>query len=276
MLNLGQKNKLTVKRITAQGFYLADEEANEVLLPNKYIPDGLRVGDSIDVFIYKDSEDRIIATNLEPLIKLNEFAFLHVKQVSAIGAFLDWGLEKDLFVPFREQNAKMMEDGNYVVYLYLDTQTERLTGSNKINKFLSNENLELRTGDEVNLLVFGKTELGYKVIINSKHEGLIYHNEIFQPIKLGDSLKGFVKTIRDDNKVDIALQKQGFHNMDVNVQKIVAYMKDHNGQIHLTDDSAPEEIAEVLNMSKKVFKKSIGILYKKQLVNIQPDGVYLN
>lgn len=255
--------------------YLRDDENNEVLLPNKYIPDGLRVGDTIDVFIYKDSEDRIISTTLTPLIQLNEFAFLEVKQVSSIGAFLNWGLEKDLFVPFREQNAKMVEDGTYVVYLLLDTQTDRLIGSNKINKFLSNENIELKEGEEVNLLVFNKTELGFKVIINSKHEGLLYHNEIFKPVKLGDSLKGYIKTIREDNKIDVVLQKQGFANMDVNTTRIMEYLKNNNGFLKLTDDSAPEEIAHVLNMSKKNFKKSIGMLYKKQMVNLQPDGVYL-
>lgn len=275
MINIGQKNTLTVARITGVGFYLTDGQGNDVLLPNKYIPGALRVGDTIEVFIYTDSEDRIIATTLEPLIKLNQFGYLRVKDVSGIGAFLEWGLEKDLFVPFKEQNAKMKVDGKYVVYMYLDEKTNRLVASNKINKFLDNETLTVKAGEEVDVMVFNETELGFKVIVNSKHEGLVYHNEIFRPLQIGDSLKGYVKTIRDDNKIDIVLQKQGFENMDVNTQAILDYLNANKGFLKLTDNSSPEEIAETLKMSKKNFKKAIGVLYKKQMVQLQVDGVYL-
>ncbi len=273
---IGQLNNLIVKRITGVGFFLADEAGNEVLLPNKYIPEGLRVNDTIEVFIYNDSEDRPIATTLKPLIKLNEFALLQVKQVSPIGAFLDWGLEKDLLVPFREQNSKMLEGKNYVVHLYTDERTRRLVASAKVHRFLNNDNLQLTEGDEVDLLVFAKSELGFKVIINSQYEGLIYHNEIFKPIKAGDALKGYIKTIRADNKIDVALQKQGFKNMDVNTMRVMDFLKNNKGFLPLTDNSSPEEIAKLLNMSKKNFKKAIGILYKKQAVQLQTDGVYLN
>lgn len=275
MIHIGQKNTLTVARITGVGFYLTDGEGNDVLLPNKYIPDALRVGDTIEVFIYTDSEDRPIATTLNPFILLNQFGYLRVKDVSGIGAFLEWGLEKDLFVPFKEQNAKMKVDGKYVVYMYLDAKTNRLVASNKINKFLDNETLSVKTGEEVEVMVFNETELGFKVIVNSRHEGLVYHNEIFRPLQIGDVLKGYVKTIREDNKIDIVLQKQGFENMDVNTQTVLDYLNANKGFIKLTDNSSPEEIAETLNMSKKNFKKAIGVLYKKQMVQLQVDGVYL-
>lgn len=275
MIQIGQKNTLTVARITGVGFYLTDGEGNDVLLPNKYIPDALRVGDSIEVFIYTDSEDRPIATTLNPFILLNQFGYLRVKDVSGIGAFLEWGLEKDLFVPFKEQNAKMKVDGKYVVYMYLDAKTNRLVASNKINKFLDNETLSVKTGEEVEVMVFNETELGFKVIVNSKHEGLVYHNEIFRPLQIGDALKGYVKTIREDNKIDIVLQKQGFENMDVNTQTVLDYLNANKGFLQLTDNSSPEEIAETLKMSKKNFKKAIGVLYKKQMVQLQVDGVYL-
>ncbi len=274
-MQLGQYNTLTVKRITGVGFYLADEEQKEVLLPNKYIPDGLRVGDAIEVFIYTDSEDRPIATTLKPYVTLNNFALLHVKQANNIGAFLDWGLEKDLFVPFKEQTAKMREDGDYVVYLFHDEKSNRLAGSNKISRFLDNENIELKTGEEVNLMVFGKSDLGFKVIVNNRYEGLVYSNEVFQPLKNGQPLKGFVKTVREDKKLDVTLQKPGFENMEVNTQRVLTYLQGNKGFLPLTDNSTPESIAEVLQMSKKNFKKAIGILYKKQMVQLHDDGVYL-
>jgi uncharacterized protein len=275
VINVGQINKLTVNRITSVGMFLTDGEGNDVLLPNKYIPETLSVDDTIDVFIYTDSEDRIIATTLTPKINLSTFAYLKVKDVTPFGAFLEWGLEKDLFVPFKEQNAKMLEDGNYVVYLYLDEKTNRLVASNKINKFLSNDELTVKIDDEVDLLVFNRTDLGYKVIINNRHEGLIYHNEIFQPVRLGSNIKGFIKNIREDNKIDVALQKSGFVNMDDNTQRIMDYLNANDGILKLTDNSSPEEIAITLKMSKKNFKKAIGSLYKKQMVQLQPDGVHL-
>lgn len=275
MIQIGEKNKLQVERITSVGMFLHDGEGNEVLLPNKYIPRGLGVNDFIEVFIYKDSEDRIIATTLEPLIQVNQFAFLRVVDVSPVGAFMEWGLEKDLLVPFKEQKAKMEVGKKYVVYLYLDKETDRLAASNKINKFLSNEDSGLKVGQEVALLIYTKTDLGYKTIINGKHDGLIYTNEVFKHVQLGDSLKGYIKAIRNDDKIDVSLQKPGIQNIVSSTQHILNYLIKNKGVLQLTDKSSPLEIAEKLSMSKKAFKASIGILYKQKLVKLEEDGVHL-
>lgn len=275
MLNLGVKNTLRILRGTSVGMYLGDEDGNDVLLPKKYIPDDVIVGDDIDVFIYKDSEDRIIATTLEPKVKLNEFAYLQVMAVTGIGAFLEWGLEKDLFVPFKEQNRKLEVGDWSAVYLYLDEETERLVGSCKVNKFFNKENIELEDGEEVDLLVFEETNLGLNVIINQKYKGLIYENEIFQRIKLGSKVKGFVKQIREDNRIDVSLQKQGYANIEPNAEHIMEKLKANNGFLDLTDKSDANYIMYQLEMSKKTYKKAIGSLYKQRLIRIEEDGIYL-
>lgn len=275
MLHIGQKNKLTILRKASIGMYLIDDEENEVLLPNKYILPHFKIKDQVEVFIYKDSEERLIATTLEPYIQLNAFAFLKVKQANNIGAFLDWGLEKDLMVPFKEQQKKMEEGKSYVVYLYLDPGTERLTASGKVHKFLDNTELNINVNDEVDLLIFGHSDLGFKTIINNKFEGLIYHNEIFQEIYVGDELKGYVKNIREDNKIDIRLQQSGYKNIEPSSEFILLYLKAHKGFLNLTDKSDPDEIIRTLDMSKKTFKKAIGGLYKQRLIEIKPDGIYL-
>jgi len=216
-----------------------------------------------------------VATLDEPLITLNSFAYLLVKEITSVGAFLDWGLEKDLFVPFSEQNVKMEEDRRYVVYLYFDEESERLVASNKINKFLNNDDINLQPDEEVDLLVFKRTDLGFKVIINSRYEGLTYHNEIFQTVQVGDALRGYIKTVREDGKIDVILQKGGFRHMDANTERLLHYLRTHKGFIPLTDDSSPEDIAYLLKMSKKNFKKASGILYKQRLINLIPDGIEL-
>lgn len=275
MLNLGVKNTLRILRGTSVGMYLGDEDGNDVLLPKKYIPDDVIVGDDIDVFIYKDSEDRIIATTLEPKVKLNEFAYLQVMAVTGIGAFLEWGLEKDLFVPFKEQNRKLEVGDWSAVYLYLDEETERLVGSCKVNKFFEKENIDLEDGQEVDLLVFEETNMGLNVIINQKFKGLIYENEIFQRIKLGSKVKGFVKQIREDNHIDVSLQKQGYANIEPNAERILEKLKANNGFMDLTDKSDANYIMYQLEMSKKTYKKAIGSLYKQRLIRIEEDGIYL-
>ncbi|GAB3519957.1 CvfB family protein [Emticicia fontis] len=274
-MNLGVKNTLRVLRGTSVGMYLGDEEGNDVLLPKKYIPDDLIVGDDIEVFIYKDSEDRIIATTLEPKVQLNQFAYLQVMAVTAIGAFLDWGLEKDLLVPFKEQNKKLAVDDWCAVYMYLDEDTDRLVGSCKINKFLEKEAAGLTEGEEVDLFVFEETALGLNVVINSKYKGLIYENEIFQRVKLGSRLKGYVKQIREDNRIDISLQKQGYANVEPSAEKILEKLKANEGFLDVTDKSDANYIMYQLEMSKKTFKKAIGGLYKQRLIRIEDDGIYL-
>ncbi len=276
MLHLGIKNTLRILRGTGVGMFLGDDEGNDVLLPKKYVPENAIVGDDIEVFIYRDSEDRIIATNLEPKIQLNQFACLQVKSVTAIGAFLDWGLEKDLFVPFREQNKKMEEGRWYAVYLYLDEETDRLVASCKVNRYFEKENIDLQIGQEVDLLIFEETDLGLNAIINNKYKGLIYENEIFQRIKIGTQTKGFVKNIRDDNRVDLSLQKQGYANVEPNAERILEKLKANNGFLDVTDKSDANYVMYQLEMSKKTFKKAVGALYRQKIIRIEEDGIYLN
>lgn len=275
MLHLGIKNTLRILRGTTVGMFLGDDEENDVLLPKKYVPEDAVVGDDIEVFIYKDSEDRIIATTLEPKIYLNQFACLQVKAVTAIGAFLDWGLEKDLFVPFREQNKKMEEGKWYAVYLYLDEDTERLVASCKVNRYFEKENIDLQIGQEVDLLIFEETDMGLNAIINNKYKGLLYENEIFQRIKVGTQIKGFVKNIREDNRVDLSLQKQGYENVEPNAERILTKLKNNNGFLDITDKSDANYVMYQLEMSKKTFKKAVGALYRQRIIRLEEDGIYL-
>jgi predicted RNA-binding protein (virulence factor B family) len=275
MPELGKYNKLKINRQTDNGFYLIDAKEEEVLLPNAYLTKEMQIGDEIEVFVYKDSEDRITATTEKPLLQLGEFACLQVSMTSQIGAFLNWGLPKDLLCPFSEQAVKMLKGKRYIIHLYLDEKSERLVASSKINKYIEKENIELKEGQEVDLLIAGKVELGYKCIINNKYQGLIFDNEVFQDLHFGQEIKGFVKKIREDKKIDISLQQQGFKTVEPNAQKILDLLKQNNGFIDLTDKTDPEIIKSELEMSKKAFKKALGSLYKQKIVDIKEDGVYL-
>ena len=275
MIQIGKTNNLTILRHTPPGMYLGEDESEVVLLPTKYIEPNFKVGDQIDVFIYKDSEDRIIATRLKPYIEVNHFAFLNVSEVSRFGAFLDWGLEKDLFVPFKEQKQKMMEGQSYVVFVYLDELTNRIVASSKVNKFISNEKLEVSQGDEVDLIVYNETDLGYTCIINGLHKGLIYHNDVFTDLAVGDVTVGYIKLIREGNLIDLSLQKVGFKHVLSSTEKILEYLIAHDGFLELTDKSSPDLIERRFDMSKATFKKSIGILYRQRKITIHPDGVHL-
>lgn len=260
-----------------QGIYLGNEGSDEsVLLPNRYITKDMQVGDTIDVFVYNDSEDRIVATTLHPKILLNKFACLSVVSVSDHGAFLDWGLAKDLFVPFSEQASEMHEGESYIVYLYLDKLTNRLVASSKINRFTDKEKPPFKEKEEVELLIAHKSDIGINVIINDKYKGIIYQNEIFQEVEFGSRIKGFIKKVREDNKIDVSLQKSGYENVQPNEQKILTKLKEKNGFLPLNDYSSPEEIVSSLAMSKKVFKKAIGSLFKQRLIRIEEKGIYLN
>lgn len=275
MLKLGEYNTLKVLRGTSVGFYLGDDDDNDVLLPHKYIPLESNVGDEIEVFLYKDSEDRIIATTLKPPITLHKFACLRVSQVTQIGAFMDWGLEKDLFVPFREQNQKLQEGDYAIIYLYLDEQTDRLVGSCKVDKYLEKEDIQLEVGEEVDALVLAKTDLGFNVAINHTYKGLIYHNEVFKTLAWGDTLKAYVKFIREDGKIDISLQKPGFAAVEPAEQTILNALKEVGGTLDLHDKSDPVDIQAQLEMSKKVFKKAIGGLYRKKMILLEKEGIKL-
>lgn len=274
MIDLGRYNTLTIARDTSVGIYLEDDEENDVLLPRKYCPEKFEIGQQLEVFVYLDHEERIIATTLTPKIGLNQFALLQVSSVEDVGAFMDWGMEKELLVPFREQRQKMQEGRYYVVYMDLDHKSNRLFASNRLDRFLQNDILTVEEKEEVNLVIMQKTDLGYTVIINHIHKGMIFQNEIFQEVHIGDVCKGYIKKIREDNKIDVSLQPIGYHNFnDINTEKIYTTLEAHNGFLPLNDKSSPEEIYETLGMSKKVFKKAIGALYKDRKIAIESNGI---
>lgn len=275
MIQIGKINTLTILRETSVGLHLGDEDKNEVLLPNSYIKSTYKVKDQIEVFVYKDSEDRLIATPQIPYAQIYSFAFLRVTSISEVGAFLDWGLEKDLFLPYREQKNDMQEGESYVVYIYLDEETDRIIASAKVGNFISNEHLQVEVGDEVDLIVFEESPLGFSCIIDKMHRGLMYRNDIYKDIQIGDELKGYIKNIRQDNLIDLSLQKSGFQNVLSSTDTILEYLDHNNGYLNLTDKSTPEEIAKQFAMSKATFKKSIGVLYRHRKVLIKEDGVYL-
>lgn len=275
-MDLGRYNVLRIERESDYGLYLMDGSGNEVLLPNKYVPRAYEIGQDLSVFVYKDSEDRIVATTLEPAIQTGQFAYLQVKAVNQFGAFLDWGLEKDLMVPFKEQANRMIEDVWYVVYMYEDTDTNRLVATSKTKPHLNNEEHDYKVGDEVNVLICGFTDLGMNVIVEDAWSGLIYEDEIFKKVLPGDKRKAYVKKVREDGKLDISLQALGVDNIEPNVKQLLKVIKQQNGYVALTDKSKPEEITARLEMSKKSFKKALGNLYKQRLVRIEEDGIYLN
>lgn len=278
MIELGKYNDLRIYRETSIGLYLGEEETEEedILLPTKYCPREFKIHDILSVFVYLDSEDRIIATNLRPKIVLHEFAFMQVSAITSVGAFLDWGLEKELMVPYREQRQNMEEGRWYIVFMDIDEKTNRLYATNKFEKRLSNENVGVKSGEEVDLLVYRKSDLGFSVIVNNKYKGLIFANEIFREINIGEKLKGFVKNIRDDNKVDISLQRSGYENVkDANTELVYGKLIENNGFLALTDKSSPDAIYAQFGISKKAFKKSIGDLYKQRKISIGKEGISL-
>lgn len=273
MIELGKYNLLEVARSTPHGLFLVDKEENTVLLPGKFIPEGTEEGDYLEVYIYKDNEERLIATTEEPKITLYEVAYLTVSDVNQYGAFVDYGVGKDLFIPFREQKTKMELGKSYLVYMYLDGQTDRLAGSSKIEQFLDNEELTIKEGDEVLITIGEKTQLGVNVVINHQHKGLIYANELFEEAKIGMVKTAYVHRIREDGKVDVRLQRDGYAKIEENAQRILDLLKERNGFLLLTDKSSPEKIKKQLGMSKKTFKKSIGSLYKQKLIALEDQGI---
>lgn len=276
MIQIGDYNKLTILRDTEPGLFLGDSEDQEVLLPNRYVPDNFEIGEQIDVFVYLDNKERPVAVTDHPYIKKSEFALLRCNSVNDIGAFLDWGLVKELFCPFREQAFPMKVGGWYLVYCYLDETSERLVASSKTNRFLDNKELSVETFDEVDLIVSHPSDLGMNVIVNKTHLGLIFNQDLFKDISVGDKLKGIIKKIRSDNKLDITLEKIGYRNIEPNAQLILEYLEnDKNGFIKLTDKSSPEAIKSMVQMSKKSFKKAVGTLYKQRRIRIELDGIYL-
>jgi len=277
MIKIGQYNTLTILRDTKVGLFLGNgNEAEDILLPNKYVPQDFKIGDEMAVFVYLDHEERPVATTLEPYILLNEFALLRVNYTNQIGAFMDWGMEKDILVPFKEQARPMEKGKRYLVYLYMDEKTNRLVASSKTNQFLSNETLTVNKFEEVDLIVSHITEIGINVIINEQHKGLLYKDEVYDDsIRTGDRMRGYIKNIRPDNKIDVSLQILGYENVEPNAEKILDELRASRGFLRLNDNSHPEDIKTVLKMSKKTFKKAIGALYKEKRIDIKDDGIYL-
>ncbi|WP_178988383.1 CvfB family protein [Winogradskyella schleiferi] len=275
MINLGEYNTLEILRDTEPGLFLGDGNEGEVLLPNRYVPKVFEIGDKIEVFVYLDNEERPVATTDQPYIKKGDFALLRCNQVTDYGAFLDWGLVKELFCPFKEQAFKMKAGGWYLVYCYLDEETERLVASSKTNQFLDNKELTVAQFDEVDLIVSHPSELGMNVIVNKTHLGLVFNDDIYKDISVGDRLKGIVKKVRPDNKLDISLNQIGYRNIEPNAEHILNELHDNGGFIPLHDKSNPDDIKNQLQMSKKSFKKAIGTLYKERQITIEADGIRL-
>ena len=275
MVGIGKTCVLEVAKQVAFGFYLDAEELDTVLLPSKYAPEGLAVNDTIEVFLYLDSEDRPVATTQKPKACVGEFAYLQVVDNSSVGAFLDWGLDKDVLVPFAEQHRPMEVGKFYLVYLYIDRVDGRIVASSKIDSFLSDDSHHAyKPQQAVDLIIANSTELGYKAIVNHSHWGVLYKNEVYQRLSFGQSIKGFIKYIRPDSKIDLSLQR-GRETRDKNTQIILNYLQEQRGFAALHDKSDPQLIAEIFGMSKGAFKKAIGALYKQRIIRIEKDGIYL-
>lgn len=275
MIDIGYNNLLKINRFATTGAYLDGEDLGEILLPKKFLTDDLKEGDQVDVFIYFDSEDRIVATTQKPLAHVDMFALLKCVDTSRNGAFLDWGLDKDLFVPFANQKDKMKVGRYYFVYVYLDEVSNRIVASQKLNRFLSDSTPEYQEGERVDIFIGEKTDIGYKVIVDNSHWGIIYFNEMFRKVNQGEYTYGFVKKIRDDNRIDIMLEKSSVKLVDALEQQIYQQLRDNNGFIAVTDKSSPEEIYKLFGVSKKVYKKAVGGLYRQRLIVLTDKGIKL-
>ena len=274
-IELGKYNQLEVVKEVDFGLYLDGSDDGEILLPSRYVPEGTKVGDMLNVFIYLDNEERLVATTLDPYAQVGQFAYLEVAWVNQYGAFLNWGLMKDLFVPFREQKLKMQVGRKYIVHVHLDEESYRIMASAKVEHFLSDEKPEYNAGEEVDILIWQRTDLGYKAIIDNKFSGLLYENEIFQPINVGMQMKAFIKQVREDGKIDLELQQGGMKKVKDFSDTLLAYIKEQRGFIRFTDKSDAEQIYNTFGVSKKTFKKAVGDLYKQRLIVLEPNGIYL-
>jgi len=275
MVEIGKINTLQVLRSSDFGLFLDGGKLGDVLLPRRYVSNAWKAGDSIEVFIMLDSEDRLTATTQKPYAMVDEFANLRVVSVTGIGAFLDWGMPKDLLVPFREQKIKMREGQSYMVRIYLDRASGRLAASSKLDKFLDKTEIDYEPGEKVDLFVCAKTDLGYKAIINGAHWGVIFHNEVFQPLDRGQRIEGFIKQVRPDGKIDLCLHKPGYEKVTDLTEVILNHIKQQGGFMPMTGKSSPEEIHALFGVSKKTYKQAIGALYKKRLIEFTDNGTKL-
>ena len=274
-IELGKFNTLEVVKTVDFGVYLDGEQEGEILLPTRYVPDNCQVGDFLNVFLYLDNEERLIATTLTPLVQVGEFACLEVAWVNQFGAFLNWGLMKDLFVPFSEQKMKMLVGNKYVIHAHVDEESYRIVASAKVERYFSKEEPTYEPDDEVNILIWQKTDLGFKAIIDNKFGGLLYDSEIFQPLHTGMTLKAYVKQVREDEKIDLVLQKPGFEKIDDFAKSLLQYIQAHGGSVAVNDKSPAEEIYDIFQVSKKTFKKAVGDLYRRRLIKLTDVGLEL-
>lgn len=283
-IKLGDYNVLRVKELARRegygevfGLYLDGGREGDILMPQKYVPEHVRVGDEITCFIYLDQEERPIATTEQPLAKVGDFAYLECDWVNEYGAFLHWGLTKDLFCPFREQKRKMEIGNRYIVHVHIDEESYRIVASAKVERYLKEDMAakHFKRNEEVDILIWQKTELGFKVIVNNQYPGLIYQDQIFKSIHTGDRMKAYVAQLRTDGKLDITLQPTGIAAAEDFSSVLLRYLKENNGYCVLGDKSDPEAIKHQFQVSKKVFKKAIGDLYKKHLITIEADGLHL-
>lgn len=274
-LLLGDYNTLLVSRKSDIGLYLDGGPDNEILLPNKYVPEGAKEGDRLRVFLYLDQEERLIATTQEPYAKVGDFAYLECVWVNQYGAFLDWGLMKNLFCPFREQRQHMEIGKSYLVHVLIDRDSYRIMASAKVSKFLSDEIPPYQPDDEVEVMIWQRTDLGYKVIVDNRYYGLIYRNQIFQPIHIGDRMTAYISNVREDGKLDVALQHTGRQQTMDFAATLLQYLKEHNGVCDLGDKSEAEDIAQRFHVSKKTFKRAVGDLYKHRLITVKPLEIKL-
>lgn len=271
---IGHYNQLEISELGEHGAYL-DGGEEKILMPKKFIPENARPGDTVSVFVYLDQDNRLVATTEQALAEVGQFAYLKVAWVNQYGAFLSWGLTKDLFVPFKEQNKKMEKDRSYLVYIYIDDMTKRIVASAKLDKFVEVSCDKYNTGDSVKVIVWKQTELGYKVIVDNTYAGLLYKNEIFQQLHIGEQLDAVIKSVRPDGRLDVALQRDGKFHVDESSEKILAALREAGGFLPYGDKTSPEEIYRQFGISKKTFKKSVGALYKKQLLSIEEKGIKL-
>ena len=275
-LKLGQKNKLKAAWKVDFGMYLEGGGYDgKILLPERYVPEDLEVGDEIEVFLYLDNEERLVATTLEPKAMVGDFAYLEVAWVNEYGAFLDWGLMKDLFCPFREQKRRMQQGQSYIVHVHIDEDSYRIMASAKVEKFLAPLPHDYTAGQEVELLIWQKTDLGFKVIIDNGYAGLLYDTQIFCNLHTGDRVKGYISNIRPDGKVDCALQKTGRVHTENFSARLLRYLETQGGRCHLGDKSDAEDIKQQFGVSKRTYKQAIGDLYKRHLIEITDSGIVL-
>ena len=265
-LLLGDYNTLRIARRSDIGLYLDGDQAGEILLPNRYVTQDMQIGDETRVFLYLDQEERLVATTEQPLAKVGDFACLECVWVNQYGAFLDWGLMKNLFCPFREQRQRMETGRRYIVHVHIDQDSYRIMASAKVSKFLSTDHPPYQPGDEADILVWHPTDMGYKVIVDNRYYGLIFRNQVFQPIHTGDRLKAYISNVREDGKLDIALQHTGRQHTQDFAEELLAYLHDHNGICSLGDKSDADHIRDTFHVSKKTFKRAVGDLYKRHLV----------